>query len=758
MGKGTTENNVSLSISEQAMRCLVVVMYNSSEAIIIHDMDGNITIWNRGAEKMYGYRVEEALGMNIDLITPAGKLAEQKEYFRRLLAGEVVDSFETRRLAKDGSILDVWLTVTKVLEEPTDSVISQEREIIKPIGLELLERNITMRKRAEAELREKEGLLANIYENVNELLFYVDVEADGKYRFRSVNPAFLKTTGLEADQVVGKDVSEVISEPSLSIFLSNYHKAIQNRERVSWEETTLYPSENRTGEVTIVPIINEQGVCKGLIGTVYDITERKITEEQLKSASLYNRSLIETSLDPLVTISFDGRITDVNNATEMITGYSRDELIGTDFSDYFTDPKQAREGYQGVFKEGLMRDFFLEIKHRDGCVTPVLYNASVYRDEIDNIVGIVAAARDITQRKEADRRTQEANVKLSCSVKELEERTEEISQLSEMGENLQSCQSIEEAGAISALHIRKLFPGSQGALYLINPAKDSAEVIEMWGDSASMANMFMPLKCWAIRRCRTYLVDDFHPGPLCGHINGSPDGQYLCVPMMAHGEVLGIFHLNHPAPESDQQKTDNRVYNEHKCQLAQAISEHIALALSNLRLQETLRQHSIRDILTSLFNRRYMEESLTRELRRAEREKRSVGVMMFDIDHFRDFNDRFGHAGGDSLLRQLGAFLNARIRGGDIVSRYGGEEFVSVLPGATLEETSIRAEELRQGVKELRIYHQGKPLGQTTISIGVAAFPKNGLTGDEILKSADNALYRAKNEGRDRVIVASTIN
>ena len=508
MGIQTTENNVSLSIPEQAMRCLVVVMYNSSEAIIIHDMDGNITIWNRGAEKMYGYRVEEALEMNIDLINPAGKLAEQKEYFRRLLAGEVVDSFETKRLAKDGSILDVWLTVTKVLEEPTDSVISQEREIIKPIGLDLLERNITMRKRAEAELREKEGLLANIYEN----------------------------------------------------------------------------------------------------------------------------------------------------------------------------------------------------------------------------------------------------------VKELEERTEDISQLSEMVEKLQSCQSIEEAVAISALHIRKLFAGSQGALYLINPAKDSAEVIEMWGDSASMANMFMPLKCWAIRRCRTYLVDDFYPGPLCGHINGSPDGQYLCVPIMAHGEVLGIFHLNHPAPESDQQKTDNRVYNEHKCQLAQAIAEHIALVLLNLRLQETLRQHSIRDILTSLFNRRYMEESLTRELRRAEREKRTVGVMMFDIDHFRDFNDRFGHAGGDSLLRELGAFLNARIRGGDIVSRYGGEEFVSVLPGATLEETSIRAEELRQGVKELRIYHQGEPLGQTTISIGVAAFPKNGLTGDEILKSADKALYRAKNEGRDRVIVASTIN
>ncbi len=122
-----------------------------------------------------------------------------------------------------------------------------------------------------------------------------------------------------------------------------------------------------------------------------------------------------------------------------------------------------------------------------------------------------------------------------------------------------------------------------------------------------------------------------------------------------------------------------------------------------------------------------------------------------------DFNDLFGHAGGDALLRELGEFLNTHTRGGDIISRYGGEEFVLVLPGATLEDTRLRAEELRRGVTKLRVLHLGKPLGKITISFGVATFPEHGLTNEEILKSADTALYRAKNQGRDQVVVASTI-
>ncbi|WP_440946054.1 PocR ligand-binding domain-containing protein [Methanosarcina sp. T3] len=153
-------------------------------------------------------------------------------------------------------------------------------------------------------------------------------------------------------------------------------------------------------------------------GITQDITERKRAEEALRLSNIYNRSLIEASLDPLVTIGSDGKITDVNNSTEIATGYSRDELIGTDFSDYFTEPEKAKEGYQRVFQEGLVRDYPLEIQHKDGYVTPVLYNASVYKDESGKVIGVFASARDVTELKKAEKALKKAHGNLEKLVEE----------------------------------------------------------------------------------------------------------------------------------------------------------------------------------------------------------------------------------------------------------------------------------------------------------------------------------------------------
>jgi PAS domain S-box-containing protein len=156
-------------------------------------------------------------------------------------------------------------------------------------------------------------------------------------------------------------------------------------------------------------------------GTVQDITERKKAEEAIRLSNIYNRSLIEASLDPLVTIGHDGKITDVNEATEQVTGYSRDELIGTDFMDYFTEPEKAKIGYQEVFKEGFVSDYALEIRHRNGNKTHVLYNASIYKDESGEAIGIFAAARDITERKKAEEL-------LKLKLEELRRSNEELEQ------------------------------------------------------------------------------------------------------------------------------------------------------------------------------------------------------------------------------------------------------------------------------------------------------------------------------------------
>ena len=192
-----------------------------------------------------------------------------------------------------------------------------------------------------------------------------------------------------------------------------------------------------------------------------------------------------------------------------------------------------------------------------------------------------------------------------------------------------------------------------------------------------------------------------------------------------------------------------------KQQLAAAVAEQIALALSNLMLRETLRQQSVRDPLTKLYNRRFLVETLNRELARLERKHLPLSLIMIDVDHFKSFNDTFGHEAGDAVLRDLGEILQRNIRGSDIACRYGGEEFTIVLPEANLEIGRQRAETMREAMRELQPVHDGKPLGPVTLSLGVAWFPEHGRQPDQLLQVADTALYEAKSAGRNRVVVGT---
>ena len=221
----------------------------------------------------------------------------------------------------------------------------------------------------------------------------------------------------------------------------------------------------------------------------------------------------------------------------------------------------------------------------------------------------------------------------------------------------------------------------------------------------------------------------------------------ICIPLLAQGEALGVVYLR-PGPATKIPSFDAIP------QQLRVVADGVALAVANLRLREALRQESIRDPLTDLFNRRYMEESLERKVLRALRNQQPVGIIMLDIDHFKRINDTYGHATGDAVLRQLGDVLKEHTRGDDIACREGGDEFTLILPEATREQTRLRAEQLRQDFKTLRIQHGGQVLDSITLSFGVAAYPDHGATRDAVLRAADTALYRAKHAGRDRVVVA----
>ena len=178
------------------------------------------------------------------------------------------------------------------------------------------------------------------------------------------------------------------------------------------------------------------------------------------------------------------------------------------------------------------------------------------------------------------------------------------------------------------------------------------------------------------------------------------------------------------------------------------------MALANLQLREELHAQSIRDPLTGLFNRRYLEESLKQQIHFARRKKQPLGMIMLDVDYFKRFNDTYGHDAGDLVLQKIAAYLQNHIRGSDIACRYGGEEMMIILPEASLENTRQRAEQLRSGIKGLNIRHNKQSLGKITVSLGVSAYPEHGSSSQELFEAADSALYQAKAQGRDRVITA----
>ena len=475
---------------------------------------------------------------------------------------------------------------------------------------------------------------------------------------------------------------------------------------------------------------SEHGQPEAVTGLAADVTDQKVGEELSRMSSSYARSLLEASLDPLVTIGVDGRIMDVNAATEAATGRSRSELIGSDFSDYFTDPDQARMGYQQVFIQGRVVDFPLTLQHASGRTIDVLYNASTYHDEDGRVAGVFAAARDITQMKRAQ--------------EEMAATNREVKLLSQMSDLLQSCQSAHEAIPVIQASMEEIFPGTSGHGYVVNSDTNDLDQVLAWGGARDDAASIRSSECWALRRSSIHSVNlGDHMNPPCHFLTGETR-PYVCVPLLAQGQALGLLHIIANDGLRDRDRFTS---------LARSVGDSISLAIANIRLRENLQALSTRDPLTGLYNRRFLEDGLARELGRAGRNNGTGVVAMIDIDHFKRFNDTHGHEAGDAVLQAVARVLQG-FRQTDLPCRFGGEEFLIVLVDLTMEQAVTRMERLRHDITALEVLHAGKPLPAITVSIGLAPFPKPGEGPAAVIKCADEALYRAKEAGRDRIEVA----
>lgn len=497
-----------------------------------------------------------------------------------------------------------------------------------------------------------------------------------------------------------------------------------------------------------------------------------IALEQAESNAQVLNDIIDFLPDATFIIDKDKKVIGWNKAIERLTGVQKTEIINKgDYAyavpfyghkrpmliDLLDEPnEEIKKKYNLIeIKSNLIYGEVYTPLFREEKEVYLWAIASPIFDKKGNKVGAIESIRDITEFKQTEKMLVDINEKLRLWANELEQRTRELALLNEMSELIQSCVTIDEALEAISQTMLKLFPFFSGYLYMFNKSTNMLEVVSRWGEKVESKEIFKPHECIALKQSRIFISELSNAFIKCKHLSKGFSGYYICIPLASQKESIGVLHLQ---IEKEQSVLNDVEMTESRQLFLTTITEHISLSLYNIRLRESLKYQAIRDPLTGLFNRRYMEETLVREIQRARRKNSAVGLIIFDIDHFKRFNDTFGHAAGDTMLREIASFIKSNIRAEDIASRYGGEEFLITMPDANLEITRERAERLRQEVKKLVVKHQNQPLGAVTLSFGVSAFPKHANEGEALIKAADNALYQAKAEGRDRVVVAEPEN
>lgn len=356
----------------------------------------------------------------------------------------------------------------------------------------------------------------------------------------------------------------------------------------------------------------------------------------------------------------------------------------------------------------------------------------------------MAAARESVQLRHA-----EAEQARQAAVAALQSQGVAIEILSKMANRLQTCMSFEEFATVVGQYVPQALPDRPGALYLLRESRNTMTLGTSWGETRVAAEFEAP-DCWAMRRGQVHRVKGDSYDVRCTHVGDLGGRGYRCLPLIAHGEPIGIVYLEDPPGVLDEADS-----------LAEAVEkrleiliENLALAIANFRLRESLREQSIRDAVTGLLNRRYLDEALDVEFARARRLGVPVSVVMYDVDHFKRVNDEYGHDVGDEVLHAVGTTLKTMTRATDVVCRYGGEEFCAIMPGADIALAAARAEAVRKAVARISPRHQGRALAPITISAGVAQWRVDAESNEDVLRRADLALYEAKRNGRDRVVTA----
>ncbi|GAA4649515.1 hypothetical protein GCM10023116_17890 [Kistimonas scapharcae] len=471
-----------------------------------------------------------------------------------------------------------------------------------------------------------------------------------------------------------------------------------------------------------------------LIDQIATTTGSRITLIDQNGAVLGDSTLAELDL-----LSVDNHAERPEVAAALETGIGRDER--------YSDSKNADMLYVAV--KAYITDHY-------GVTSPYVIRAALPRTMISHqmhqiwlwvalisFAGIACViAITLFFNRMMDKQTAREQAGLKAEVKE---RTRELSLMQQLGSLMSACTTMDSAAKVVHPVADKLLPGcTAGAISLIKSSRNRLDMLTSWGDEWQGADRFEPSECWALLKGHAHCSDDEGLEIRCGHSHDGHDVQ-VCIPLVAQGETLGILHLSYPDKE----------HLEANHAMAESMAEQIGLALANMRLREDLRQQAIRDPMTGLFNRRHMMDFLEQQVYQPENQHKPLSLMMIDLDHFKRFNDTFGHDAGDYVLKQVAIELRQAVGKNDLICRYGGEEICIICPGRELDATRELALELVHRIAGQGMQFNGQALGNITLSVGVTTRRDNETSIEKMLKEADDALYEAKEGGRNRAVVNS---
>jgi diguanylate cyclase (GGDEF)-like protein len=491
------------------------------------------------------------------------------------------------------------------------------------------------------------------------------------------------------------------------------------------------------------------------------LVERELSATEIEAALLaaersqaHFRAAAEVNLDSFMILEslrddhdrlIDFVISYANSRVEQIIAIPREQILGQRLREVLPNNRlrDLFEKYVQVVETGVPIEEEFEIN------VPDVLSAWVHHQVVPLGDGVAITSRDVTARRAAEAAAVRTNVRLQEAVQNLERRTRDFMLLNELGELLLSCRTIDEVGDIVALSLRTLLPRTMGVLYLEETPGAKLSAMATWGGYPSDSPITHDT-CWALRRQRVHYVSMSKQELFCRHSAADQRCESLCIPLRSQGRILGLLHMLSMQIDGDLTTLD-----EAQRQLGMTVAEWTSLALANLMLQRELRQQALRDPLTGLFNRRYFEQLAPEILADAAKDAQMASILVIDIDHFKQVNDRYGHVMGDQVLQAMAKLLQTHAGSGAISCRIGGEEFLLMLPRTDCAAAVEVAERLRT---RAAVMHTSSvpPIPAITVSIGVASFPQHGDGITSLVAVADAALYRAKAGGRNQVLIAES--